>query len=145
VTVDRTGWPPGPWDNEPDTLVWIDDATGLPCLVRRSYLGALCGYVGIPKGHPAFGKGYDDVDVEVHGGLTFADELKNSREEYPDLVDDLWLLGFDCAHLYDLVPGMQQFKNARHTHDFYRDMDYVRGEIARLAQQLYVLGETVND
>ena len=31
----------------------------------------LCGYLGVPKDHPWYGKDYDEVDVEVHGGLTY--------------------------------------------------------------------------
>jgi hypothetical protein len=38
--VDRTGWPPGPWDDEPDRIEWIDEATGQPCLMRRNGFGA---------------------------------------------------------------------------------------------------------
>ena len=36
-------------------------------------LGSWCGYVGVRGNHPAAGKDYDDLDVLVHGGLTYAD------------------------------------------------------------------------
>src|ERR1041385_9499024 len=60
--------------------------------------GFRCGYVRVPKGHPWHGKGYEQVDAEVHGGLTFAE---------PDTEcglggeDNAWWLGFDCGHLGD--------------------------------------------
>lgn len=58
--IDRTGWMPGPWDDEPDKLQWTDTVTGLPCLIVRNQAGALCGYVGVPTGHPLHGLHYGD-------------------------------------------------------------------------------------
>ena len=70
--VDKSTWGDGPWQAEPDKKQWSDPATGLPCLIVRGPVGALCGYVGVSPDHPLYGKGHDDLDVEVHGGLTFA-------------------------------------------------------------------------
>lgn len=83
-TIDKVTWGRGPWDDEPDKKQWLDEATGLPCLaVRASALGHWCGYVGVPVGHPAYGKGYADLDVTVHGGLTFADRcVRHDREHW---------------------------------------------------------------
>src|SRR5688572_19554792 len=50
-----------PWESEPDAIDWVDEATGLACAVRRGGVGALCGYVGVPPGHPLFGLSYDDL------------------------------------------------------------------------------------
>lgn len=57
--------------------------------------GYRCGYIRLPEGHPWHGKHYDDVNVEVHGGLTFSEP-----DEECDAPgnDDAWWLGFDCAH-----------------------------------------------
>ncbi len=56
-TLDRTEWQRGQWDSEPDKKQWLDEATGLPCLiVRQREAGHLCGYVGVPKSHPLHGK-----------------------------------------------------------------------------------------
>lgn len=57
---DRAGWDAGPWDGEPDKAQWTDEATGLPCLIVRNRMGALCGYVGVPAAHPWHGKDYSD-------------------------------------------------------------------------------------
>jgi hypothetical protein len=70
--VDKSEWGPGEWQDEPDKIQWQDADTGLPCLIVRGPSGSLCGYVGVAPGHPMHGKHYDAVDVEVHGGLTFA-------------------------------------------------------------------------
>lgn len=83
----------------------------------------LCGYVLLPEGHPLYGADYDDVDFEVHGGLTFAGDLYG-----------VWALGFDCAHYMDLVPGFH-VKGISEM-EVYRDEVYVKQEIERLAEQV---------
>lgn len=63
------------------------------------------GYVIIPIGHPLHGKHYDDIDVNVHGGLTFAEEITSEMLElFPGLAfEDVgcWMVGFDTAHYSD--------------------------------------------
>lgn len=116
--VDKSDWPRGPWDNEPDKLQWQDVATGLPCLIVRGPMGALCGYVGVSPGHPWYGQSYDDVrradgeDVAIHGGLTYSGGCKHSPDPAfgvchipaPGQPDDVWWHGFDCGHAWDLIP-----------------------------------------
>lgn len=137
-----TRWPEGPWKGvEPDKIQYPDPATGLPCLIVRNRFGALCGYVGVAEGHPWFGKPYSDpaVDVEVHGGLTFADSCDPDAPEQhgichipgPGEPDHVWWFGFDCAHYRDYTPGLSKGE-----WDVYRTVDYVKHENARLAEQL---------
>lgn len=55
----RDAWDEGPWDTEPDEdQSWFDGPTGLRCLARRASSGNWCGYVGVPKTHPAHGLTY---------------------------------------------------------------------------------------
>jgi hypothetical protein len=54
---DRTGWEPGPWDDEPDKIEFTT-TVGLPGLIVRSHSGGLCGYVGVPPGHQFYGVDY---------------------------------------------------------------------------------------
>lgn len=61
-------------------------AAGYQAKVVAQLMGHRCGYVTVPEDHPCYGKGYDEVDVCVHGGLTFSDGGK---------------FGFDCAHWDD--------------------------------------------
>jgi hypothetical protein len=112
--MDRSGWPSGPWDDEPeDKVQWIDEAAGLDCLAVRNRMGSWCGYVGVPSGHPAYGQDYDEVDVEVHGGLTYAARCQPGPEgeaichvPASGRTDDIWWLGFDTSHFMDLSPHM---------------------------------------
>lgn len=103
-TVDKTRWADGPWMTEPDYVSWVDEATGLDCLVVRNRMGALCGYVGMPVGHPWFGMHYDEVpqamDSAAHGGLTYSSEC--AGHICHDSPNEVWWLGFDCGHYGDL-------------------------------------------
>lgn len=138
--TDKSNWPRGEWDNEPDKAHWIDDKTGLDCLIVREPLGALCGYVGVPENHPSFEKSYSDVDVAVHGGLTFADSCQPVEDESTGIChseeesanDVVWWLGFDCAHYRDLSPVADHaFPDS-----IYRDFEYTVQQVTSLAGQL---------
>lgn len=63
------------------------------------------GYVALPKGHPSYGKHYDDIDVEVHGGVTYASF--GSDEPLVDEVlrpnPELYWVGVDTLHAWDTV------------------------------------------
>ena len=57
------------------------------------------GYVVIPKGHPLHGKSYDDINVDVHGGLTFASSANDLEwNEITKKDKEGWIVGFDTAH-----------------------------------------------
>ena len=138
--LDKSRWPPGSWDVEPDKVVWIDEATGLDCMIHRNHYGALCGYVGVPPGHPYHHKPYDETgELDVHGGITYASLCSGDICHVPEpgRPHDVWWLGFDCAHLLrDVVPGFMQYSEmgGRGT---YKDIEYVRAEVTSLAAQLH--------
>lgn len=156
--TDKTKWGDGPWRTEPDKVQWQDPATGYPCLIVRNQQGALCGYAGVTPQHPAFGKKYDDHgDLECHGGLTFAGGCQPREDEgfgvchtpgagEPDAV---WWLGFDCAHFYDVSPGMDamyaglgiNFNFGTDRDTVYRQLDYVTQQVTCLAAQLHALAQ----
>jgi hypothetical protein len=105
---DKSQWIDGVWKIEPDHLSWVDPDTGYDCLIHRSGMtGALCGYVGIKKSHPDFGKGSDNVGVDVHGGLTYSAECDGPIWHESDDKEPVWWLGFDCAHFFDLSPKVE--------------------------------------
>lgn len=125
---------------------------GIACSIWKHDMGHLCGYIGLPPSHPWHGKEYDDIEADVHGGLTFAEsetecrrplhpidwekgpewELVEKPTPYPhDTGLGLWWIGFDCAHLRDLVPGL----SVHDLRDTYKDEAYVRKEIEGLVRQ----------
>lgn len=135
--IDKSEFGPGPWMDEPDKLQWTDEETGLPCLIVRNRMGALCGYVAVSEGHPDYRKPYDDVPVDVHGGLSYADECQGSICHVPEpgKPDNVWWLGFDCAHGGDLTPSSRDL-GFSFDGDQYRDLAYVQSECRQLAAQL---------
>lgn len=147
-TADKSTWGDGPWQDEPDKMQFPDPVTGLPCLIVRNPYGALCGYVGVTEGHPFYKKGGYDFNLSVHGGITFTAMCSPGDDEEHGIChlpgegesDHVWWLGFDCAHYSDKSPKMVlQFPTLDFPDDVYRDIDYVKSEIASLAQQLHAL------
>lgn len=145
---EKATWGPGPWLDEPDKEQFTDEATGLPCLLKRNTFGALCGYVGVSEGHPWSGREYGDVPAEAHGGLTFAGFCQEGDEAHtichvpgPGEPDRVYWLGFDCGHSFDISPGMEARRAERGRAPIrmpdssYKTVAYVKAECARLAAQ----------
>lgn len=86
-----------------------------------------CGYVKIEPGTHYFGRGYDDYDLEVHGGVTFAESPYWLSEEHKD---EHWF-GFDCSHSGDLSGSRTRTKFG-----VWRSLDYVTKECESLANQI---------
>jgi hypothetical protein len=129
-------WPDGPWRGEPSRDEWRH--AGFACVIHRSGAGIWCGYVGVPPGHPAHGKGYDDdalAGVQVHGGLTYAQDCSGCvcHVPAPGEPDALWWVGFDCGHAGDAMPA-NLFREIGG--ESYKDVAFVKAETCRLAEQL---------
>ena len=126
-------------------------------MARRSDRSALHSrqkrYVGVAESHPYFERSYNEealCELRVHGGLTFNGHCAENDKEHgichvpaPGEPDNVWWLGFDCAHAFDLMPGtvakLREVglpESPWHLDDIYRTLDYVKAECASLAQQL---------
>jgi hypothetical protein len=157
ANIDRTGWPKGPWDDEPDRVDWRT-AAGYPAIALRHSSGHWCGYVGVPVGHPAYENG-DECVVDVHGGVTYAAKCSGRicHIPAPGESGDVFWLGFDFAHSGDASPERSDLKEGwtRWSKDgrtaywgpkagaldqvvkgHYRDLRYVRVECERVGKQL---------
>ncbi len=133
--IDKSKWGDGPWQHEPDRKEWTH--AGFACLIVRGGLhGALCGYVGVPPGHPWHGKKYDEVVADCHGGLTYANHCRGAvcHVPAPGEPEDLYWLGFDHAHAWDLSPAYPS-RYGLDSDEVYRDMEYVTEGVESLAQQ----------
>lgn len=150
--TDRSTWGSGPWDGEPDRVDF--QTLGYPCLLKRAPLGHWCGYVAVPPGHPLHGVGYDEVErrvpgLDVHGGLTYSAACAGEicHVPAPGEPDNVWWLGFDCAHAGDLSPRFRMLDESRpetaifarlaFSGDVYRTVDYVARETEKLAAQIF--------
>jgi len=108
---------PGPWTGEADKIAWTDPATGMPCIIRRSGYGHLCGYVAVEADHPLYGFREDalpeGLGLTVHGRVSYAwpcernHPVATSVWRQPPSPDagPAWWLGFECNHSFDIVPG----------------------------------------
>jgi hypothetical protein len=127
----------GEWVTEPDFAEF--EHSGYQCKIVRMIIlensseafgGHLCGYVIIPPGHPWYGKRMDEIDCECHGGLTFAGE-------HPDVAEKNYLVGFDCAHAFDIVPSMKSYQELKLSlfNLTYKNFDYCVEQCKKIAEQ----------
>lgn len=134
--VDRTGWEPGPWDDE-DDLYYLS-VHDVPCVIGRTPMGNLNGYVAVPRSHRWWGKYPDDIEELADFNLTFAGYRHEAM--YADLPSfgDAWWFGFDHLHLLDLAPGMPSMGDALGARlgmqPTYKTVHYVLVEVTRLAE-----------
>ena len=128
---------------------------GYPCVVIFQTIGHRCGYVGLPKNSKYYEVGYDEIDIDCHGGLTYA-----SDRLYEQNDTDIWWIGFDCAHCDDSKDYESLYKyytddRSREMFNFWKeldqkypinditvkDLDYVVKECESIVDQLYVRDE----
>ena len=140
--IDNQDWGKGAWTSEPNMMIWTNEETSLTCIILRSRItGALCGYVGVNKGHLCFGVHYDDLCIDIHGGLTFSGHRTN-YDNYTEIdlgLDEVWWIGFDCSHYGDYTPIIEHLlKDMDCLKNFgvYRDIDFVKNECKKLAKQI---------
>ena len=87
---------------------WKDEGDGYFSLVGKSEAGMIAmafigsgsgevAYIALPEGHPDIGKGYDDLNPKVNGGLTFSQGN---------------VFGWDYAHAYNYGTPTKDIKNA---------------------------------
>jgi hypothetical protein len=83
-----------PWYSEDNKVDF--EADSLRCCMRRGPLGSWCGYVGIPKSHPWWGKGYNDYikptadmlgprDVDDHGAIDLLCQAWSGKDATEEL------------------------------------------------------------
>lgn len=109
------------WWNEGNPPLQAWTCEGILCAIAKG-MSALNGYVCLPREHPWYGVPYDDVPVDVHGGLTFGPDRPGMAEGFkqaatnvgwtgrlPEINENtidrtLGWIGFDTAHGMDYWP-----------------------------------------
>lgn len=61
-------------------------------------------YIEIPKGHKLYGIDYGEIDLNVHGGLTYSDN------ELMGVESSNWFIGWDYAHYGDYLGYEAKFE-----------------------------------
>jgi len=134
-TTPKSEWGEGAWQNEPDYEFF--EYQDHKIMIRRGPVGSFNGYAEVKEGHPWFATDYNDIDIDVHQGLTFGGILE----------DGLFYIGFDTAHYQDYCPIMEfhakQFKEnyGIYSSSFivkenYKDIDFVRRECISMVDQI---------
>jgi hypothetical protein len=113
----------------------LDEGThlGFEWIIVHNGMGYRCGYVRVPKGHPWHGKDYNEINVDVHGGLTFGEHDVPCDKGGPD--DAFWF-GFDCAHCDDAPDPelLTKYRSARQT-GVVRTQAYVEDQCHHLCKR----------
>lgn len=133
-------WGYGEWVEEPDLVSF--EYREYECQIQRGChllldvamgLGQLCGYVNIFPTHPWFKKDYDEIDATVHGGLTYS---------ALDVETNTWVIGFDCAHYNDIIPGAKSiveehkaFMEVFNLPYSYKNVGFVKDQLKSLVEQ----------
>lgn len=102
-------------------------------------------YIKIPENHKYYGKDYGEIDIDVHGGLTYA-------HDYLYIDDttkvDGWFIGWDYAHWGDYM-GYFEDENWQQYHQFEDDKKWttqeIKEEVASVCYQLAEINEEEND
>jgi len=127
------------WENEPARIEYVE--SGVKALILRNPdFGTLCGYIALPLKHPLAGKNYNDIPIQVHGGLTYGDKGDGSLYE-----KGYYWYGFDCGHSWDFAPKIVELletmegTDTKHWYEntTYRNVEYVKGEIKYIVKQLW--------
>ena len=115
---------------------------GYKCYVFRvaeAHTEHHCGYAVLPPGHPDHGKPYDDIDVNVHGGLTYAQPGDEHAEyDYPGKPGS-YTIGFDCSHYRDATHPDGSFCGMPQDDDLpnhYWTEEEVAAEVEQMVDQL---------
>jgi hypothetical protein len=83
-STDKT-WKDGWKDKD---VVFEDNHKGYNVIIKNPINPPrFLGYVKVPKNHKYYGLPYNEIDIIVHGGLTFSEEIDNE-----------WWIGWDYGH-----------------------------------------------
>lgn len=60
-----------------------------------------CAYIMIPQSNKYFKKDFEEIDIDVHGGLTYSNKYLPFESEKDD--NKAWYIGWDYAHYGDYM------------------------------------------
>jgi hypothetical protein len=150
--IDKSTWGDGPWQTEPDRLQW--QHAGYACLiVRHPRHGFLCGYVGVDSEHPYFGENWREFTehLQTRVDVNYSDKCGGAVCHVPEpgMPANVWWIGFDCGHAFDVAPalnareralGMPEFSNfSPQLRPRYKTVEYVKAKCEELARELRAL------
>ena len=101
------------------------DYKGYKCMIKNnSMYNTKLGHIVIPNNDKLYNAKWDEIDINVHGGITFAGEL-----------DGEFVIGFDCMHFFDLDMKDNE-EDAAKIFECNKTIDYVRQELKNAVEQI---------
>ncbi len=154
--IDKSKYALGPWSFEPDKAHWIDDCTGLDCLIVRNLFISLCGYVGVPYNHRCFKLGFSNIEgsIIIHHRLSFSGQCQQKDNDGKGICHPRELaanhtvkwFGFACDEEGDICPTGDPFlSELTGINATYKDFDFVKNECEKLAKQLKEIDKKMED
>lgn len=141
-----------PWVGEPNYACgWYN---GRRWIIMRGPVGSYCGYVEFKPTQVEYKNNrylkdeamdvtYDNINIDCHGGLTFSGtrpfvEWNTEVSPYQPTMEEIYCIGFDCAHYQDLT--VIDFIEKELFHDpiksIYRSFEYVKEQCISICKQL---------
>ena len=108
-----------------EIIVFVRKNTWLDNVIEHGWGN---GYVAIPKSHPIFNKlpkDYNEIDVDIHGGLTFGEEATFIDGEITPIIGNViidkpyFVIGFDTVHFGDNMYKWTKEKVIEETKNLY--------------------------
>ncbi len=96
-------------------------------------------YVKIPRNSKYYGK--KDIDIEVHGGITYADDhiwINNTQKI------EGWFIGWDYAHMGDYIGYEERVPKEYRVGGKKWTTEEIQKEIKNVCYQVYTRKETNN-
>lgn len=117
------------WELEPD-LKEFTHGKYKCSIIRNTDMGHLCGYIKVPKDNIFYNKKDILWKLDCHGGITFSHMAQ-------DQDGKTFVIGFDCAHAWDLIPyNTFNFGSRYYNESVYRNIEFVEKELIDLCEQL---------
>lgn len=91
-------------------------------------------YVELPQKHKYFGKSYSDMDINVHGGLTYS--CNSLRISKSTTMENSWFIGWDYAHAGDYYESPIEMLDINDTKAHKYTVEEIIGECLSVIDQL---------
>lgn len=91
-------------------------------------------YIEIPTTHKLYSKHYDNIDIDVHGGLTYSKNYLWIDDEKE--LKDSWFIGWDYAHYDDYLGYEEMYPIEMQTEGKKWTTEEIQKEVMNVCKQL---------
>lgn len=91
-------------------------------------------YIEIPINHKLYSKHYDNIDIDVHGGLTYSGNYLWIDDETE--LKDSWFIGWDYAHYDDYLGYEKMYPIEMQTEGKKWTTEEIQEEVMDVCKQL---------